>query len=566
MNFINKIKIVKEFLGKKGLGIFIKSSTVGILWFLVESSFIFIIQAFLVSLNLVDIKNTNLPLGFEYTPIITFVALVLFGIFRGIATFLKNYLTGSLGQTVMRYYRDIVLQYAFLHYAKINSSEISFIYNEIILSARDITLKISKLFLSSIASLSFILFALVLAPIELIISLTMVGIVLYPLFLLDKKIKTLNQNIYSLSREVNESINRGLKNIFLLKAYDQITNEIDKGANLNKRYEESHNIFYRIYSLRSAAPILVGIITIASVMFLSITYFDGESVKLISFFYIFIRLVITLTDFFSSSSEVKLNLKGLGKLIEIKRILKYDKKKEKTTSENSNLIKKSFEKEQNILISNLSFSYKQNKILDKFNAKITLDSPLILKGASGSGKSTILSLLIRINTPQSGEILINGNNIHKTTESYSNLLGYVGPEPFLIPKTVKENLLYCYPKKISNDIDNKIHKVLKKVQLHQDIQQLHKGINTVLNEQTQLSTGQRQLLSIARAILRDPKILILDEATANIDHITEKKIVKSIEEFKGKAIIIVATHKNTFDYLTNNIIQLERLRKRETKN
>ena len=556
MSLIHKINIIKEFLGEKVLSIFIKSTTIGILWFLVEGSFIFIIQAFLVSLELVDLKITNLPLNYEYTPFMTFIALMLFGIFRSIVIFLKNYLSGSLGQAIMKHYRNIVLRYSFLHYSKINSSEISFIYNEIIMSAKELTLKVSSLFLSSVASLLFILFALKLAPIELMISLTMTSIFVYPLFLLDKKIKALDHNIYRLSRDVNESLSRGLRNVFLLKAYDQINNEINKGFDLNREYERCHNLFYRIYALRSAVPILVGITTISSVMFLSVTYFNGNSVKLISFFYIFIRLILSLTDFFSSTSEVKFRLKGLGTLLEIKRNLDLDEQNNPPIPNNENRIKQSLIKKQDILVSNLSFSYNQNKVLDKFNAKASISSPLVIKGASGSGKSTFLSLLLKINSPDSGNILINGYNIHKTTESFSSLLAYVGPEPYLIPKTVKENLLYCYPKKIEDDIDIRIYEILKKVKLYEDIIHLDEGINTVLNEHTQLSTGQKQRISIARAILRDPKILILDEATANIDHDTEKKIIKIIEDFKEKMAIIIVTHKNTFDHFTDNIISL----------
>ena len=556
MSFFHKIKIIKEFLGEKTSSLFIKSAAVGILWFLIESSFIFIIQTFFVSLDLVDVTLTNLPLEYEYTPLITFTYLILFGFIRSIVIFLKNYLSGSLGQSIMNYHRDNILKYSFLNYSKINTSEISFIYNEITMSARELTLKLSNLFQSSVASLFFILLALILAPIELIISLIITSLLVYPLFLLDKKITVLNQEIYKISRDVNESLSRGLKNIFLLKAYEQINNEVNKGIELNKKYEKKHNLFYRIYSLRSAIPILIGITTISSVMFLSLKYFNGNGIKLISFFYIFIRLIICLTDFFTSTSEIKVRTKGLTKLLEIKRKLNFDKKNNKKISSNKKIITQSLDKTQNIQILNLSFAYNKNNILYNFNAQASTSTPLILKGASGTGKSTFLSLLLKINTPDSGEILINGHNIHKTTESFSNLLAYVGPEPFLIPNTVKENLLYFYPKKIDDDIDLKIYKTLKKVELYDDIIQLDKSINTFLNEQTQLSTGQKQRLSIARAILREPKILILDEATANIDHETEKKIIKSIDELKKQMTIIIVTHKNTFDHFSENIITL----------
>ena len=556
MSLIYKIKVIKKFLGKKALVIMVKSSAIGILWFLIESSFIFIIQAFLISLKLIDIKATNLPVSYEYTPFMTFIALMLFGFFRSIIIFFKYYFIGISGQAITRHYRDTILQHAYLNYSKINSSEISFIYNEVVMSAKDLTIKVSSALLSLVAASLFVILALMIAPVELIISLIMISTLVYPLFLLDKRIKILDHNIYKISKDVNEHLSRGLKNIFLLKAYDQINNEVKKGFNLNQGYEKFHEAFYIIYSLKGALPILVGLFTISSVMYLSVTYFGGTAVKLISFFYIFIRLIMSFTIFLTAASSVKFKLKGLGVLLEIKENLKSIPKKEVPHKENKTSISQSLISKQNIIVSNLSFSYNENKVLNNFNAKVSASFPMILKGASGSGKSTFISLLLKVNKPDSGTILINDYNIHQAQESYSNSLAYVGPEPFLIPKSIKENLLYFYSKKNYKYIDLKIYDILKKVDLYEDILSLNKGINTILNEYTQLSTGQKQRLSIARAFLREPKVLILDEATANLDDNTEKKIIKLIEEHKDKMAIIIVTHKHTFDYFTNNIISL----------
>ena len=192
-------------------------------------------------------------------------------------------------------------------------------------------------------------------------------------------------------------------------------------------------------------------------------------------------------------------------------------------------------------LKNVVFSYdKKKKVLNHVNLKIKAGEKVGLVGETGCGKSTILSLLSRFYDPDEGEILIDGINIKDIR--LNSLRGQVSmmlQDNFLFARSVYDNLVLN--KKIKKE---EVIKVCKMLDIHDMIMNLEKGYETILlNNGSNLSNGERQLLCIARIMLQDPKILILDEATSNIDLMTEKKITKAIEIVTKNRTTIMVAHR-----------------------
>ena len=199
----------------------------------------------------------------------------------------------------------------------------------------------------------------------------------------------------------------------------------------------------------------------------------------------------------------------------------------------------------NINMNNVSFSYdKTKKLLENVNLNITSGKKIAIVGPTGCGKTTLINLLMRFYDTDSGSILVDGIDIKDLTrKSLRDSYGMVLQETWLKNGTVKENIAYGN----NSATDEEIINAAKSAHAHSFIKRLPQGYDTVLSDASgQLSQGERQLLCIARVMLSDPKMLILDEATSSIDTRTELKVQDAFHKLiKGKTSFVVAHRLST---------------------
>ena len=194
---------------------------------------------------------------------------------------------------------------------------------------------------------------------------------------------------------------------------------------------------------------------------------------------------------------------------------------------------------------NVNFSYNEDKqILFNINLHIKPGKKLALVGPSGGGKTTICHLIPNFYHINEGEILIDGQNINEVTlDSLRRNIGIVQQDVFLFNGTIKENILYGK----LDATDEEVYEAAKKANIHDYVVSLPDGYDTEIGERgVKLSGGQKQRLSIARVFLKNPAILILDEATSSLDNTTEILIQAALDELcKGRTTLVVAHRLST---------------------
>ncbi len=194
----------------------------------------------------------------------------------------------------------------------------------------------------------------------------------------------------------------------------------------------------------------------------------------------------------------------------------------------------------------VSFRYPDGDeyVLEHFNLKVPQGTNIAIVGETGAGKSTLVNLVCRFFEPTKGQVLIDGRDVRERSQLWlhSNI-GYVLQSPHLFSGTIRENLRYGRP----DATDEEIMEALRLVSAEQVLEKMDKGLDSEVGEGgSQLSTGEKQLISFARAILADPRILVLDEATSSIDTVTEKAIQNAIDTvIRGRTSFVIAHRLST---------------------
>jgi ABC-type multidrug transport system fused ATPase/permease subunit len=215
--------------------------------------------------------------------------------------------------------------------------------------------------------------------------------------------------------------------------------------------------------------------------------------------------------------------------------------------------------EQELQLVNLSFiyPYSKNLALKNINITIEVNKTLGIIGTTGSGKSTLVDIILGLLSPTNGSVVVDKQELAKENiRQWQNMIGYVPQSIFLADETIYSNIAFGIETSL---VDVKrVEEVAKMAQVHEFVSKLEEGYKTIIGERgVKLSGGQRQRLGIARALYHNPELLILDEATSALDNKTELEVMKAINNMSGSKTIIIIAHRLSTVERCDKIIKLE---------
>ena len=201
-----------------------------------------------------------------------------------------------------------------------------------------------------------------------------------------------------------------------------------------------------------------------------------------------------------------------------------------------------FKKELNI--KNLSFSYTDKKILNNIDLTISKGEFVGIIGESGTGKTTLINILLGLLFPTEGQILADGINVRNNIENWQKKIGYIPQEVYLLDASIRENIAMGIDDEDINQ--QKIDELIKFTNLEDVINNLpEKSYSNVGYMGNNISGGQKQRIGIARALYSNPEVVVLDEATSSLDIENENMILEKLNELKGKKTLIIISHKKS---------------------
>jgi ATP-binding cassette subfamily B protein len=383
----------------------------------------------------------------------------------------------------------------------------------------------------------------------------LVGILLLTLItnILSKKIKIIQKNIVGQTTALAGSTTESLRNIELVKSLGLTRQEVER---LNKNT-------YKILGLE-----LTKVKRIRSISFI-----QGTFVNTLRQVILFILMWLIFKDEMDAGQLVTMQIFSFfifGPLQEIGNILLSYREAEASLNNFHNLMQKAPELDpvhpkplgniRTLSFKNVSFQHQTaaQKAINKISFDVRLGETIAFVGPSGSGKTTLMKLLVGLYRPQEGKILYN--NLDETELRFDDLrnqIGFVTQDTNLFSGTIRENLLFVNPSATDEDVIN----ALDKAACQNLLARAEKGLDTTIGEGgLKLSGGEKQRISIARALLRKPKLLLFDEATSALDSLTEEEITDTIREIsmEGGQITILIAHRLSTIMHADRIYVLEK--------
>ena len=189
----------------------------------------------------------------------------------------------------------------------------------------------------------------------------------------------------------------------------------------------------------------------------------------------------------------------------------------------------------------VTFEYEGRKILDNFNLVINRGEKIAIVGSSGEGKTTLIRLILKFITPNSGKILVNGKSLLEF-ENWYKIIGVLSQKTHIFNRTLRDNLLIANP----NATDKELYKALEK------------ALDTILgSDGRNISGGEKTRIALARLLLRNPELIILDEPLEGVDKLVEKEVIENIKEFVKDKTLLLISHRFSILSLTDEFAVLE---------
>lgn len=372
-----------------------------------------------------------------------------------------------------------------------------------------------------------------------IISLLALPVLMIVILSLKKAQRLANQKLSTKQSNMNAYVHESINGIKVTQAFSREDENLKIYHDVCSEYSNAWINLAKLNIIIWPSIDIISIVSTCSIYFFSILVFNpsikvGVLVAFVAYVGRFWAPIVNIGNFYNTLMNAMAYLERIFELLDEKPSI-YD-------IENASILP---EIEGHVEFKNVTFMYeKNNPILKGINMDVSPGESIALVGPTGAGKSTIVSLISRFYDVNEGEILIDGYNIHDVTlKSLRGQMGIMLQDSFIFSGTIMDNIRYGR----LDATDEEVIAAAKVVQAHKFIMEFENGYYTDVNERgTRLSVGQRQLISFARALLANPKILILDEATSSIDTETELLLQKGLNKLlEGRTSFIIAHRLST---------------------
>lgn len=335
---------------------------------------------------------------------------------------------------------------------------------------------------------------------------------------------------------INEHL-RGMRDIRINQAEEMFQKMFDSYTNDNLKAKEN------IRFIEIKAERVVGLVsTIFTVLFWSVSAFMILYASLtVGLFYVINRYFDNMTNYLSCIFQERLNIQNYMPGYEkIKKC--YEIENEPEIQKNEEKIRIEEHKNAVLKFRNISFSYKDKKVIDNINIEFEPGKMNVIAGVNGVGKTTLMNLILRFYQVENGIIEYDNKDISKySLGEWRQCIGYVQQDTLFFEGSLRDNICLYAP-----DVSEKrIWEVLKIAGLYETVMEWEDKIDTDIMKGKRLSDGQKQRVAIARIIAKNPKIILMDEPTANLDYDIEKEIIADIKKLCKEQILIIITHRST---------------------
>lgn len=471
-----------------------------------------------------------------------FIALGIVGIFfvKGVASYAQSFWVSLAGFRVITRLRSELYQH-------LHSLSVAFFQDTPpgeIISRMTNDIAIVQNFFSSALVTMLMDFLLFVGSIVLLFfihwKLALLSVIVFPFVgicvdVLGKRIRSFSHLLQSRVAALTSLVERTVTGIKVIQSYVSGHYEVEKFEEENER-----NFYLAMKQAKAKALFNPLVELVASCGVTAVIWYGGREVirgaltpgGLIAFLG---YLVIAASPLSRFSSAFQLLQQGLASL---ERIFEFLDAAPRVAEVEEGVELSEFR--DAIRFRNVTFSYRGEKILKNFSLEIRKGERVGIVGPSGAGKSTIINLLLRFYDPDSGSIEIDGIDIRRIKlSSLRNLIGVVLQDALVLGGTVRENILYGN----LNASEKEILEASLKAKAHEFILQLEHGYDTDVGEGgCRLSGGQKQRIAIARAFLKNPPILVFDEATSNLDPESERYILETISQIEAEKTVIIVAH------------------------
>ncbi|MDP1727169.1 MAG: ABC transporter ATP-binding protein [Bacteroidota bacterium] len=478
--------------------------------------------------------------GLMWMSLLIFGLLLLHSVMQLGSTILANF----LGQNIIKDLRNKVYRHIIgLQLRFFDKTPVGTLVTRSISDIETISEVFSEGMINIVGDIFQIVFILILmfaTDVKLsLVSLSVIPILFYSGYLFKEKVKESFEDVRNQVARLNTFVQEHITGMHIVQLFNREQRELESFKAINKVHRDAniksvfyYSVFFPVVEVLSAISIGL-IVWYGSKGALENHISIGTLIAFIMYINLFFRPIRQLADRFNNLQMGMVSSDRIFKLLD-----------QKENIEHSGIL--TLQRPLgNIEFKNIWFGYQPHEpVLKNINFRVNQGQTIAIVGATGAGKSSIINLLGRFYEIDKGEILIDGRNIYDyTNQSLRKYISVVLQDVFLFSGSIMDNI-----KLYNQNIDEeKIIATAKLLGAHEFIEQLPNGYHQQVHERgASLSVGQRQLISFVRAMVTNPAILVLDEATSSIDHETEEIIQKAIEKMrKGRSSIVIAHRLST---------------------